>query len=159
MSVELLFNHILKKSIELRQIPNTNANGLAFWHKMKGLLKAHNSTILVKWKKTRQPNKKSAEAMDIMDLPEFLVNGNGTQQTIEENHFLIQSIRLPTEGNNIRKLMQIALNIGQYVGMGGTPRPWMRLNNYLSQKEIKRLDKKHKVALTNLFKQIVKALK
>lgn len=85
---------------------------------MKGLLKVHNSTILVKWKKTRKPSMKSTEAMEIMNLPEFVVNGNGAKQTIEENHFLIQSIRLPTEGNNIRKLMQIALNIGQYVGMG-----------------------------------------
>ena len=158
MSVELLFNFILKKSIELRQGAN-NANGLAFWHKMKGLLKAHNSTILLNWKKTRKPSMNSSEAKKIMELPEFFVNGNGEEKVIEENHFLIQSIRLPTEGNNIRKLMQIALNIGQYIGSGGEPRPWMSLDNYLTQNEIKRLDKHHKVALTNLFKQIVKALK
>lgn len=126
---------------------------------MKGLLKVHNSTILVKWKKTRKPSMKSTEAMEIMNLPEFVVNGNGAKQTIEENHFLIQSIRLPTEGNNIRKLMQIALNIGQYVGMGGKRRTWMHLGNYLTKKEIKRLDTIHKVALTKLLKQIKKALK
>ena len=158
MSIAKIFNYILKKSIELRQIPNTNANVLAFWYKMKGLLKAHNSTILLKWKKTRQPSMISTEAMNIMNLPEFVVNGNGGKQTIEENHFLIQSIRLPTEGNNIRKLMQIALNIGQYVGMGGKLRPWMYLGNYLTKTEIKRLDKKHKIALNKLYKDIVKAL-
>lgn len=47
-----------------------------------------------------------------MSLCEKCINGHGDEIIIEKNHFLIQSIRLPTEGNNIRKLMQIALNIG-----------------------------------------------
>ena len=156
MSIAKIFNYILKKSIELRG--SNNPNGLAFWHKMKGLLKEHNSTILLKWKKTRKPKKNSDIAITIMNLPEVIINGNGKEQTIEKNHFLIQTLRLPTEGNNIRKLMQIALNIGQYVGMGGKPMNWMNINNYLTNTEIKRLDKKHKVALNKLYKDIVKVL-
>lgn len=38
----------------------------------------------------------------------------------ENNHFIIQQVRIPlTEKPTIRKIIQIALNIGQYKGSGG----------------------------------------
>jgi hypothetical protein len=38
----------------------------------------------------------------------------------ENNHFIIQQVRIPlTEKPTIRKIIQIALNIGQYRGSGG----------------------------------------
>ena len=46
--------------------------------------------------------------------------------------------------------MQIALNIGQYVGMGGERRPWMNLNNYLTQREINNLNIAGEVSLNQI---------
>jgi len=38
----------------------------------------------------------------------------------ENNHFIIQQVRIPLiEKPTIRKIIQIALNIGQYRGSGG----------------------------------------
>lgn len=46
-----------------------------------------------------------------MDREEFDSDGN----TIEENHFMMQLARLPQNGQGtIRKLLQLALNLGQY---------------------------------------------
>ena len=56
-----------------------------------------------------------------MKLPEFYINGFGKTEIIEENHFIIQTVRIPvTEKPSLRKIMQIAINIGQYLGHNKT---------------------------------------
>lgn len=56
-----------------------------------------------------------------MKLPEFYINGFGKKEIIEENHFIIQTVRIPViEKPSLRKIMQIALNIGQYLGHNNT---------------------------------------
>lgn len=55
-----------------------------------------------------------------MSLPEFFINGYGNNITIEKNHFLIQTVRIPrNEEPSLKKIGQIALNIGQYQGYTG----------------------------------------
>ena len=50
-----------------------------------------------------------------MSIPEFVTNGHGNTEIIEINHFLIQTVRIPkNEEPSLRKVCQIALNIGQY---------------------------------------------
>jgi hypothetical protein len=52
-----------------------------------------------------------------MNIPEFFINGHGNTKIIEKNHFLIQTVRIPkNEEPSLRKVCQIALNIGQYQG-------------------------------------------
>jgi hypothetical protein len=52
-----------------------------------------------------------------MKLPEYSINGKNEKIIIEKNHFLIQTVRIPlTEKPILRKIMQIALNNGQYQG-------------------------------------------
>ena len=52
-----------------------------------------------------------------MSIPEFFINGYGNTEIIEENHFLIQTVRIPeNEEPSLKKVCQIALNIGQYQG-------------------------------------------
>ena len=173
MSVQAIFDLILTKSIELHDT-NGEVNGLVFWHQMKDLLKKYNNVITFNWKQQlkgtnstnnssnhstkRLPGLEDSEYKEIMSLCEKCINGHGDEIIIEKNHFFIQSVRLPTEGNNIRKLMQIALNIGQYIGMGGERRPWMNLNNYLSQREINKLNRQHKSKLERLLKDLEKKL-
>lgn len=55
-----------------------------------------------------------------MLLPEYIINGYEEKIIIENNHFIIQQVRIPlSEKPTIRKIIQIALNIGQYRGSGG----------------------------------------
>ena len=55
-----------------------------------------------------------------MLLPEYTINGYEEKIIIENNHFIIQQVRIPlNEKPTIRKIIQIALNIGQYRGSGG----------------------------------------
>ena len=50
-----------------------------------------------------------------MSIPEYTINGYGEKHIIEKNHFVIQTVRLPTnEEPSLRKIMQVALNIAQY---------------------------------------------
>ena len=70
-----------------------------------------------------------------MNEPEYYINGYGEKHIIEMNHFLIQTIRIPlTEKPSLRKIIQLALNIGQYTGSGGVKKEWMNLNTYLSKR-------------------------
>lgn len=68
--------------------------------------------IIFEWKKLDEKKVK-----EIMDLPEYYKNGNKEEKIIEKNHFIIQSVRISTkEEASLKKLIQIALNIGQYEG-------------------------------------------
>ena len=54
----------------------------------------------------------------IMEIPEFYKNGYGKENIIESHHFLIQQVRIPTkEKASVKKITQIALNIGQWKGL------------------------------------------
>ena len=75
--------------------------------------------------------------MDVMNIPEYTIDGYGNQSIIEINHFLIQTVRIPlNEEPSIRKIIQIALNIGQYTGSGGKKEKWMNLESYLTKDNI-----------------------
>jgi hypothetical protein len=82
-----------------------------------------------------------------MLLPEYTINGYEEKIIIENNHFIIQQVRIPlTEKPTIRKIIQIALNIGQYKGSKVKPYNISRieLNNigqFISQKDIIELSK------------------
>jgi hypothetical protein len=57
---------------------------------------------------------------DVLLIPEYTINGNSEQTIIEVNHFLIQTIRIPlNEKPSVRKIIQLVLNIDQYIGSGG----------------------------------------
>ena len=56
-----------------------------------------------------------------MLLPEYTINGYETKQINEKNHFMIQQVRIPLQDKpTIKKIIQIALNIGQYKGINKT---------------------------------------
>ena len=55
-----------------------------------------------------------------MSLPEYTIDAYETKSIVETNHFLIQTVRIPTtEKPSLRKIMQVALNIGQYQAENG----------------------------------------
>ena len=134
MSIRDIFTLIENKSHDLRK-KNPKADGQKFWQPIKNILSEINIEAS-SWKKIKKNNK-------IMLLPEYVINGYGNQEIIEINHFLIQTVRIPlTEKPTIRKIIQIALNIGQYTGSGGKKKKWMNIDNYLSKENIKKIDSK-----------------
>jgi len=81
--------------------------------------------------------------MTLLDLTEYTVNGRGEKTMIESNHFQIQCVHIPmTEKPCLRKLIQIALNLGQYEG---TMQQHMlcdhTIESFISLEDLEALDK------------------
>jgi len=133
----MLFHMIMLSSKQLR-VENKKADGLAFWKPIKKILQQYDTTTYGSWKKMNQKNYNT-----IMLLPEKTINGYRKETVNEQNHFLIQTLRLPTESDEItlRKLLQIALNIGQFIGIRDETYSWMYLEKYVKTDTIKNIDK------------------
>ena len=110
-----LFDLVRKKSMMLRH-NNSKADGLAFWKPIKETLGRYN--IVASKFKEIEPRLTAA----IMELPEKIINGYGEEKMIELHHFMIQAVRIPIkEKPTLQKILQIALNLGQYEGLVGEP--------------------------------------
>jgi len=114
-NLEIIFNCVLDKAYKLRKANPTKFDGQGFWQPIKKMLEPLDEYSAKKWKKISKKLTRS-----IMLLPEYTINGYEEKIIIENNHFIIQQVRIPlTEKSTIRKIIQIALNIGQYKGSGG----------------------------------------
>ena len=110
MMMEELFNLVKKSAKDIHD--NGKADGQHFWGGIKKIVEKHDEEEFV-WKKKNMNKKRKDEIMNT--LPEYETFGNEERRIIEENHFVIQTVRIPLkEPCTIRKLTQIALNIGQY---------------------------------------------
>jgi len=110
-NLELLFDSVLDKSYKLRKSNPLKFDGQGFWQPIKKMLDPLEYSAK-KWKKISK-----TKTRKIMLLPEYLINGYETKQINENNHFIIQQVRIPlNEKPTIKKIIQIALNIGQYKG-------------------------------------------
>ena len=75
------------------------------------------------------------------------------------NHFLIQTIRIPLkEEPSLRKIIQIALNVGQYTGSGKPKEKWMNIDNYLTKDDICRINSKLNKEVINDIKNYLKSI-
>ena len=111
LKLEFLFNAIIKKFEYLRK-HNKNVDGLTLWQPLKQILSSLDHYSAEKFKHI------SFVLTDkIMKLPEYTKNGYGIDTIIESNHFIIQQIRIPMKDKpTIKKILQLALNIGQWKG-------------------------------------------
>ena len=111
--LELLFDNFLEKTYKLRKANPTTFDGQGFWQPIKKILEPLDGYNAKKWKKISK-----IKTRKIMLLPEYTINGYETKLINENNHFIIQQVRIPlNEKPTIKKIMQIALNIGQYKGI------------------------------------------
>ncbi len=143
--LEQLFLFVKNGACKLRK-KNNNADGLKYWKPIKELLSQYDNVKPAKWKKI------SATTTDkYMSYPEYTIDGYGNQKIIEQNHFLIQQVRIPKqEKATIRKIIQLALNIGQLKGtssssfltkIGYKKSNLDQLSSYISKNDIERLSK------------------
>ena len=110
--LEIIFDKVLEKSYSLRKNNPTNFDGQGFWQPIKKLLEPLDHYHAKKWKKINKNKTRK-----IMLLPEYSINGYEDKLINENNHFIIQQVRIPLkEKPTIKKIVQIALNIGQYKG-------------------------------------------
>lgn len=111
--LEVLFNLVLLASYKQRK-KNKQFDGFNFWQPIKKELeKLDKYDNIIKFKKIPDSLVKI-----IMEIPEFYKNGYGKENIIESHHFLIQQVRIPTnEKASVKKIIQIALNIGQWKGL------------------------------------------
>ena len=111
-NLEILFDNVLEKSYKLRKKNPTNFDGQGFWQPIKKILEPLDTYNATKWKKISK-----TKTRKVMLLPEYTINGYETKLIDENNHFIIQQVRIPiNEKPTIKKIIQIALNIGQYKG-------------------------------------------
>jgi Zn-dependent M32 family carboxypeptidase len=152
--LELLFQLVLLGSKQLREA-NARADGLAFWQPIKKLLAKYDTTTKLDNWNQRGISKETVQ--NIMKLPEKTIDGYGEETMMEENHFLIQTVRLPIESPkpNLRKIIQVALNIGQYIGISDEFYSWMSIDKYVTKPNIEQLSM-HIPA--NLIKAIFKII-
>ena len=114
--LEILFNNVLQKSYQLRKENPNTFDGKTFWQPIKKRLETLDKHSASKWKTLSKTKTKK-----IMLLPEYTINGYETKQINEKNHFMIQQVRIPLQDKpTIKKIIQIALNIGQYKGTNKT---------------------------------------
>jgi hypothetical protein len=135
-NLEIIFNCVLDKAYKLRKANPTKFDGQGFWQPIKKILEPLDEYSAKKWKKIPKKLTRS-----IMLLPEYTINGYEKKIIIENNHFIIQQVRIPlTEKPTIRKIIQIALNIGQYRGSGGKM-IFDNIGQFIYQKDIVELSK------------------
>jgi hypothetical protein len=111
-SLKTLFDLVRSKSKKYNETVK-KPDGQAFWQPIKKLLDFAHPTDGAKWRKPPQAFTKKV----MTAIPEFSTTGDGSVKIIELNHFVIQTVRIPTtEKLTIKKIVQIALNIGQFQG-------------------------------------------
>ena len=113
-------------------------DGQAFWGLLKSIF-GECDDIQFTWLSLNE-----AYVEKSMLLTEYYIDGYGTKTMNKSNHFKIQTARLCTETPNLRKLMQVALNIGFYEA---SVKDSHALNNllicdYISNTDLRELDEK-----------------
>ena len=141
MSLEKIFNNIKKVSKKINE-NNRKVDGLAYWQPIKKIL-GDEDIYASKWKSQN----KSMSNHVMKKIPEFEIYGNEEKKILEHNHFIIQTFRIPLkEKPSLRKIGQIALNIGQCQGKGSKFNKFLKnrtkLSAYISEKDIKDLSSK-----------------
>lgn len=157
--LELLFNLIVNKSKAERKKNPDDFDGLGYWRNIKGLIPDNISAS--KWRKIS-----SKLTNEIMNFPEEQTLGNGKKEIIENNHFIIQQVRIPhTEKPSLRKILQVGLNVGQWLG-NPNPKIYKQVNynqtelhllsKYLDKKDIRNISEKID---DELMKKLIIAIK
>jgi hypothetical protein len=136
-NLEIVFDSVLEKSYKLRKKNPDKFDGLGFWQPIKQILEQYDIYNSKKWKKIAEEKTKK-----IMNLTEYTINGHGNKIINEKNHFIIQQVRIPfMEKPTIKKIVQIALNIGQYNGLTKNNIKFDNISDFLYKKDIIELSK------------------
>ena len=150
--LQVLFNLVRKKAMMLR-LANPKADGLGFWKPIKDVLAGYSDIVASTFKELDHEL-----TLEIMSMPEKIINGYGVEYMIELNHFMIQTVRIPIkEKPTLQKILQLALNLGQYEGLESKPDRnivSLDLKDYLEEDDIKEINRKIKGEVMESIVQI-----
>ena len=137
MKLQKIFNAVKKTSYQIN-VTNPDVDGLAFWQPLKKQL-----DIDAKAKKFKLQDKILTKYV-MNEIAEYTVNAKEEKKLQEHEHFIIQTYRIPlTEKPTIRKIVQLALNIGQCRGRGTKYNKYLKsrtkVTDYISEQDIKHL--------------------
>lgn len=138
--LEYIFNRV-KNTVKKIRKKNPNLDGRKFWQYIKERLNKENIEFN-SWKKLNIYHK------NLININEYDNNNN----IIELNHFIRQHANIPlNDESNLTKIIQIALNSGQFLGLANTKiieeykykdKKLGLLNTYIKQSDIERISKK-----------------
>ena len=129
MNIEELFNLVIQSTIKAKK---KKVHGQKYWQPIKKILETSNYNFK-RWKSINDKYYKNT-----MSIPEKEIDGYGKETMIEVNHFLIQTIRIPkTEKPTLRKLIQLALNIGQYKEATKKNPKYYKIEQFVTKKVMK----------------------
>lgn len=136
-SLEVMFNRVLSTAQKLKKMDSFK--GQDFWQPIKQILEQYDQQPAAGgWRKI--PSKVSAE---ILSLTEYTINGRDEKTIIEQNHFIIQQYRIPMkEPATVKKIIQVALNIGQYKGTKPNkklPEGFSEITDFISKSDISKV--------------------
>lgn len=145
--MEKLFALVYEKTKEFK-LNEPTGDGLKFWKPIKKILSQYDNTYgTLEWSFNKNLSDKYLET--VLNEPEKIINGKNETKIVEHNHYLIQIFRIPLkEKLNLRKLCQIALNLGQLYAFIKTNKEKNILINDKLLDEIKKED------LTNILNYI-----
>jgi hypothetical protein len=130
--IDALFKLMEHKSYKMKK--DGKINGKEYWQPYKNLFDKYQIPNL-KWKKINK------NLLLTLYQPEYFIDGFGNTKIIEDNHFLIQTVRIPyQEECNLKKLMQIALNSGQYYASTGQKLNYVKLDTYISKSHVQKIN-------------------
>lgn len=139
ITISELFN-LFKKIFKEKNLNDPQFDGKKFWQPLKAILGQS------KWQAKSWKKKNKNYIIEIMNLPEYYINGYNIKELDKTNHFVIQTVRIPLskkeaqkdeeELPNLKKILQVALNIGQYLAFTKkTSMKYNKITDYITEKE------------------------
>ncbi len=142
--MEALFQELIEV-VGTKRRNDPKFQGLEFWRSIKSVTENFDHETVVEWVPSTLTK---TEQDQIMDMTEYTINGRNENKLHENNHYLIQTVRIPlTEKGNLRKVLQVGVNLGQLLGVWSemeylfiNDRALDSLQAYLAPSEIAKLD-------------------
>ena len=123
--IDYIFNIVYTIAVWIR-LKDKKANGKSIWNEIKEILIPFDS-IKVEWVSYKPTATNSS-------LYKNIINQGDPGESNETRHFLYKTVSIPlNEEPTIRKLMQLAFNIGQLIGSKETLENWMYIDNYMNK--------------------------
>jgi len=143
--LEILFELVLNKFEQLTK-KYLNIDGKALWQPIKSILSKYDRPHFYA---SKYKTLSDSLINKVMSITEYIRNGAGEETLLAQSHFIIQQVRIPLkEEPSIKKIIQIALNIGQWKGnpdkkiynlLNYKKTGLDKINKYLNEYNIKKL--------------------
>jgi hypothetical protein len=119
-------------------LKNSDIDGLVFWRDVKrDFVRYDDSTPNA----TYRINKICVRKINFMFQYEQLANKDKKGETILPDHFIYQLVNIPTtEPVNVRKVMQLALNIGQWKAADKNTGALIEADNIFKKYKLDKID-------------------